>query len=67
MEIVEYVADPVKWCQKCDSLMHYCHEQRQSGRTQGGQYYKGCGAKQTGMHPAENCFVCLFCLEKVDA
>ena len=62
---LEYIADPVtKNCPKCDAVMHWCHRERQSGRTQGGAVYVGCFAKGNH-HPAENCFVCLFCGEKV--
>lgn len=62
---LEYIPDPVvKECPKCQSVMHWCHEDRQSGRTPGGSIYKGCFAKGRA-HPAENCFVCLWCCKTV--
>jgi hypothetical protein len=61
--ILEYIPDPiVKNCPKCDSVMHWCHEDRQSGRTPGGAVYRGCTGKTMAKHhPQGNCFVCLFC------
>lgn len=64
-KVLEYIPDPVvKNCPKCDSVMHWCHKDRQSGRTQAGNVYRGCMAKGKS-HPEENSFVCLWCCATV--
>lgn len=64
---LEYIPDPVvKLCPKCEGVMHWCSTERQSGRTPGGAVYKGCSGKSMAKHhPAENCFLCLWCGETV--